>query len=323
MNREECTLTEKIAVVGTGLVGTAWAIVFARAGREVWLHDVADGAVERSIARIETLLPALAEDGLLNAQSPEAVRSRLHPARSLAAALEGAVHVQESGPERLEVKRELHAEIDALAPPGSVVASSTSGIRASTFSETLDHRERVLVAHPINPPHLVPLVELVPAPWTAESVVDATADLMRAVGQSPVRLNREVNGFVVNRLQGALLAEAFRLVEDGVCGVEDVDAAIADGLGLRWSFIGPFETIDLNSPDGVKGYCDMLGDLYYELACEQADPRRWEAPLVERIEGERRAALPKEALAERQAWRDRWLAQIVKAKGAIREVNGG
>src|SRR5690606_7740495 len=111
-------------------------------------------------------------------------------------------------------------------------------------------------------------------------------------GQSPIRLNREVKGFIVNRLQGALLAEAFKLVEDGVCGVADVDAAIADGLGLRWSFMGPFETIDLNSPTGVRGYCEMLGQLYYELAQEQAEARRWGPELVAKIEAERRAKLP-------------------------------
>ncbi len=315
-------MTEKIAVVATGLVGTAWAIVFARAERDVWLYDALEGAVERSIARIDGLLPALAEDGLLNGQSPKAVKARIREARSLHEALDGAAHVQESGPERVEVKREIHAQIDAVASPETVVASSTSGIPASSFTETLTHRERVLVAHPINPPHLVPLVELVPAPWTDEAVVMATAERMRAVGQSPIRLNREVSGFVVNRLQGALLAEAFRLVDDGVCGIEDVDAAIADGLGLRWSFIGPFETIDLNSPEGVRGYCDMLGELYYALAREQADPRRWDAPLVERIEAARRSVLPIEALPARQAWRDRWLSQIVKAKRAIRATTG-
>lgn len=315
-------MTEKIAVVATGLVGTAWAIVFARARRDVWLHDPVEGAAERSLSRIGELLPALAIDGLLNDETPDAIRSRLHLSPSLASAIEGASHVQESGPERVEVKRAMHATIDALAAPECVVASSTSGIPASEFASGLTHRNRVLVAHPINPPHIVPLVELVPSPWTDEDVVTRTAERMREVGQMPIRLNREVNGFVVNRLQGALLAEAFRLVEDGVCGVTDIDAAIADGLGLRWSFIGPFETIDLNSPAGVRGYCEMLGSLYHELAREQADPRRWEEPLIGQIEASRREVLSLERLPERQQWRDRWLAQIVKAKRKIRESVG-
>src|SRR5690606_2084294 len=119
-------------------------------------------------------------------------------------------------------------------------------IPASAFTEALKNRSRCLVAHPINPPHIIPLVEIVPAPWTDPAVVERTRALMNEVGQAPIQLTREVSGFVVNRLQGALLAEAFRLVENGVCTTADVDAAVADGLGLRWSFVGPFETIDLN-----------------------------------------------------------------------------
>jgi 3-hydroxyacyl-CoA dehydrogenase len=137
---------------------------------------------------------------------------------------------------------------------------------------------------------------------------------MSAVGQKPVSTTREINGFIANRLQGALLSEAFRLIDDGVCGVEDIDTAIADGLGLRWSLIGPMETIDLNSPRGVRGYCEMLGDLYHSLAKEQADPRPWGPELVSEIERQRRAALVMEQIPQRQAWRDRRLAALVGHK---------
>ena len=157
-------------------------------------------------------------------------------------------------------------------------------------------------------------MEIVPAPWTDPAIVQQTRDLMAAVGQSPISTTREINGFIVNRLQGALLAEAFRLVEDGVCSVADVDAAVADGLGLRWSFIGPFETIDLNSANGVPGYCDMLGQLYYDLAKEQADPREWTPELVARIDEQRRAALPMDHHQARQNWRDKRLAALVAHK---------
>lgn len=307
-------MAERIAVVGTGLVGRAWSVVFARAGRDVAMWDPAPGAVDKALALIEQSLPELAEAKLLRGADPAEVRARLRPAASLAEALAGAAHVQESAPERVEVKQALWRELDAAAAPGAVLASSTSGIPASAFTEGLAGRARCLVAHPINPPHMIPLVELAPAPWTAPETVARTADLMRAVGQSPIRLNREVKGFIVNRLQGALLAEAFKLVEDGVCGVEDVDAAIADGLGLRWAFIGPFETIDLNSPTGVRGYCEMLGQLYYELAQEQADARRWGPELVARIEAERRAKLPLADIVGRGQWRDRRLAHLVAAK---------
>ena len=315
-------MSDKIAIIGTGLVGRAWSVVFARAGLSVSLYDPADGAVEATLSVVDQMLPGLEEVGLLSGQTSESVRSNMQAADGLSGALDGAVYVQESGPERVEVKQDIHRQIDQLAPPTAVVASSTSGIPASSFTEDLAHRRRCLVAHPINPPHIVPLVEVVPAPWTEPKAVSFTQQLMRRVGQSPIQLNKEVNGFVVNRLQGALLGEAFRLVEDGVCGVADVDAAIADGLGLRWSFIGPFETIDLNSPRGVRGYCDMLGSLYYELAQEQADPREWTEPLVQRVDQERRRDLPMPDLPDRQAWRDKWLARLVVGKRDIAQELG-
>ncbi len=312
----------KIAIVGTGLVGRAWSVVFARAGFEAWLFDPVDGAADKALELIDASLPDLAERNLLGGESPQAVRARLHKAGSAAEALDGAVHAQESAPERREVKQALYVELDRLASPDTVLASSTSGIPASAFTEGLEHRSRCLVAHPINPPHIIPLVEIVPAPWTDPAVVERTRTLMRQVGQSPIDLTREVKGFVVNRLQGALLSEAFRLVEDGVCSAADVDAAVADGLGLRWSFIGPFETIDLNSPRGVRGYCEMLGPLYHELAQEQADPREWSEALVSKVESQRREVLPESGIQGRQAWRDQRLAMLVNAKKQADEKLG-
>jgi L-gulonate 3-dehydrogenase len=307
-------MTEKIAIVGTGLVGRAWSIVFARAGYPVTLFDPTDGAAAKAIELIEASLPDLAQAALLRGDSPEAVLSRISRADTLTAALADCAHCQESAPERVEVKVALYRDLDRLAPPSAVLASSTSGIPASQFTEGLANRQRCLVAHPINPPHIIPLVEIVPAPWTDPAIVERTRNLMAAVGQSPISTTREINGFIVNRLQGALLGEAFRLVQDGVCSVADVDAAVADGLGLRWSFIGPFETIDLNSPTGVRGYCDMLGQLYYDLAKEQADPREWTPDLVREIDAQRRAALPLKELQARQDWRDRRLAALIGHK---------
>lgn len=307
-------MPHRIAIVGTGLVGRAWSMVFARAGRDVALFDPVAGAAAGAAQRIAEALPDLAAAGLLHGETPAAVLARIRVTASLEEALDGAGHVQESAPERADVKRALYADLDRLAPPGAVLASSTSGIPASRFTAELAGRHRCLVAHPINPPHIIPLVEIVPAPWTEPAVVERTRALMSEVGQSPVSTTREINGFIANRLQGALLAEAFRLVEDGVCTVADVDTTIAEGLGLRWSFIGPFETIDLNSPAGVKGYCEMLGDLYHDLAKEQADPRPWSEALVAEVDRQRRAALPIESLGERQAWRDRRLAKLVVHK---------
>ncbi|MDG2199447.1 MAG: 3-hydroxyacyl-CoA dehydrogenase NAD-binding domain-containing protein, partial [SAR324 cluster bacterium] len=195
-------MSKKVAIVGTGLIGRSWSIVFARAGLEVWLWDPVEGAVSAAIKLIKGGLPSLVEENLLNGCSVEQVFGRVHASESLEDALDGADHLQENAPERVEVKQELYHQIDQLVGPQTVVASSTSGIVASLFTESLQSRERCLVAHPINPPHLVPLVELVPTPWTAENVLEKTSTLMQQVNQAPIRLNREIKGFVANRLQG-------------------------------------------------------------------------------------------------------------------------
>ncbi len=309
----------KIAVVGAGLIGRAWTISFARVGHEVALWDVNAAAPAQAIAGIARTLPELKRNGLLD-DAPEAVLARVHAATSLEAAVAGASHVQENSPERLDVKRELFARLDALASPDAVLASSTSAILPSAFSETLPGRARVLVAHPINPPYLIPAVEIVPAPWTAPETVERTEALMRAAGHAPIVMAREIDGFVVNRLQGALLEEAFRLVAAGLASADDVDVAIKDGLALRWSFIGPFETIDLNAPDGVRDYVARYQSIYETMfASGRAD---WAGPVLDRIEAARRARTPQSGLAERQAWRDHRLMALLRHKREAAESIG-
>ena len=207
------------------------------------------------------------------------------------------------------------------AAPGTVLASSSSALRTSLFTEDLGGRGRCLVVHPVNPPYLLPLVELSPAPWTTLETVARARALMEAVGQVPVTLRREIPGFLLNRLQGALLQEAFRLVEQGYASMEDIDHTIKDGLGLRWSFMGPFETIDLNAPGGIADYLRRYGPAYHEMAVSGGPPKAWSAELIARLEAERRAALPAETLDARQAWRDRRLMALLvhkkKAAGRI------
>ena len=302
----------RIAVIGAGLIGRAWSIVFARAGIPVTLWDPVPAAIPAARDFIAARLPELAEAGLL-ADPPAAVLARLHPAASLAEAVAEATHVQENGPERLEDKQALFAELDRLAPPAAILASSTSGIPASAFTEALPGRARCLVAHPVNPPYLVPLVELCPAPWTAPGTVAATRALMERAGQVPVTVTQEREGFVLNRLQGALLAEAFRLLEQDAISPEDLDATIKHGLGLRWSFMGPLETIDLNAPGGLAEYCARFGGLYSRMQREMT-PLDWSAALVARLEAARRAVLPADRLGERTAWRDRRLMALAMHK---------
>jgi 3-hydroxyacyl-CoA dehydrogenase len=303
---------DRIAIVGAGLIGGAWAMVFARAGHPVRIWDPVGGAAERTMAVVAARLADLHDAGLI-AETPATVAARIAIAPSLEDCLAGATHVQENGPERVEVKRETFARLDALAGPEVVLASSTSGIPASAFTEGLAGRARCLVAHPVNPPYLVPLVELVGAPWTDAAAVARTRALMERVGQVPVTALKETRGFVLNRLQAALVAEAFRLVRDGVMSVEDVDACVKDGLGLRWSFMGPFETIDLNAPGGVADYAARFGPLMGGITEEQT-PFLYDAGTVTQVDAARRAHLARAAIGERSAWRDRRLMALAVHK---------
>ena len=301
----------KIGIVGAGLIGRAWAIVFARSGFDVALWDGDAKALQASLGTIGERLDDLRKAGLV--ADPALVLKRIAPRASLRETIADVAYVQENLPETVEIKQRIFTEIDAMTLPDAILASSTSSIPASAFTEKLKGRARCLVAHPVNPPYLVPVVELCGAPWTAPETIARTRALMEQAGQVPVTVQREVQGFILNRLQGALLNEAFRLVEDGYVTVDDLDKTIAHGLGLRWSFMGPFETIDLNAPGGVRDYCERYGPMYHDLAKQQADPRSWRG-VVDRIEAERKKNLPREKLGERQTWRDRRLMALIAHK---------
>ena len=303
---------EKIAVIGAGLIGRAWAMSFARAGHEVALWDTDASAPAAALAKIAETLPDLRRNGLID-EAPEAILARIRAVATLEAALEGAGYVQENSPEKLDVKRALFARLDAAAAPETVLASSTSALLPSAFSEDLKGRARVLVAHPINPPYLIPAVEIVPAPWTNAAALEKTTALMRAAGHAPIVMRREIDGFVVNRLQGALIEEALRLVAAGVASPDDVDVAIKDGLALRWSFMGPFETCDLNAPGGIEDYCERYGGLYHQVQAEQT-PVHLTPELVGDVHNAMRQHLALEDQAARQEWRDRRLMALLAHK---------
>jgi 3-hydroxyacyl-CoA dehydrogenase len=315
-------MPERVAIVGSGFIGRAWAIAFARAGWEVRLWDPAAGAVESCLANVGGLIEDLTSQDLLDGQPPDAVRRRLSPAADLAAALDGAAWMQENAPERIEVKRTLWAELDRLAPADAILASSSSAIVPSRFTEDLKGRHRCLVCHPLNPPYVIPACELVPAPWTAPEVMTRAADIMRRVGQSPIVMTKELDGFVMNRMQGALLEEAFRLVADGYCTVEDVDIGLREGLALRWSFMGPFETIDLNAPGGVGDYVRRYQGIYERLFPSMQRRVDWAGPVLETVERQRRERLPQDRLAERLRWRDRRLMALARHKRQARREIG-
>lgn len=295
------TATAKtVAIVGAGLIGRAWAVVFARAGWAVRLTDPHIPTLDTAPGLISDELHALHAHGLVD--DPEGSAARVSTAKNLADAVASADFVQENGPETIEAKQALFAELDRLASPDAILASSTSAIVASRFTEGLSGRARCLVGHPVNPPHLVPLVELCGAPWTLPGTIERARAVYQGIGQVAVTVNREIEGFVLNRLQGALLAEAFRLVGEGVMSPEDLDETVCNGLGLRWSFLGPFGTIELNAPGGIPDYCARYTGFYKRLASDPAGPDVYEAANAGRVI----AAWPHAPSAERQAVRTRW-----------------
>ena len=305
-----------IAVVGAGLVGAGWAIVFARAGHSVRIFDAVPAVRAKVRDGIAANVRDLKHFDLI--ADVDAVMARITVVDEIAAAVSGAIYVQESVFETVAAKRPIYQQLDTLAPPTAPIGSSSSGIPASAFTENCRTRARMLISHPVNPPYLVPLVELVPAPWTDPTIVDQVHALMTAVGQEPIRVRHEVEGFVLNRLQGALLNEAWALFDEGVASAADIDKTVSTGLGLRWSFMGPFETIDLNAPQGVADYAKRLGPLYHAIAVSRTTPKAWDDALIGQLEAERREELGADALDQRRAWRDRRLMALAvhKAKAA-------
>ncbi len=298
----------KIAIIGSGLIGRAWATIFASHGFEVAMHDPVPGVAKAARAHIGRNLRELAEHGLVD--DPAAALKRIRLANDLADALAGAALAQESGPETVETKRVLFAEMDRLAPKSCILASSTSFIVASVFSEGLPGRHRCLVAHPVNPPHLVPIVELAPASWTDPKVVDRARKLYEKAGQVPITLRKESPGFVLNRLQAVLLAEAFRIVGAGICSPKDLDKTIRDGLGLRWSFMGPFETIELNAPGGIPDYAARYAPSLEAMVKQSEGVPAFTPDATAKIMAEWPEPQNPERVKRLSDWRDRRLAAL-------------
>jgi L-gulonate 3-dehydrogenase len=297
-----------VAIIGAGLIGRAWAMVFARSGWDVRLTDPDAGGLDRAPRLVREGLEELGRFGL--ATDPARAAERVAIFGTLEETVGGVDLVQENGPETIEVKRAIFAELDRLAPENAILASSTSAIVASRFTEDLPGRARCLVAHPVNPPHLVPLVELCGASWTSRQTIERARTIYESVEQVPIIIRREIDGFILNRLQGALLTEALRLVGDGFVSPQDLDRTLKDGLGLRWSFLGPLETIELNAPGGIGDYCERYSGFYRRLAADPAEPKVWDKANVDRILQAWGTTPDASVLASRSSWRDKRLAAL-------------
>lgn len=312
----------RIGIVGSGLIGRAWAIAFARGGCTVKLYDPADGVAEQALPLIAETCDAMVKLDLLNGRTATDVTSRISASRSLSDAVGDADYVQENSPERPEIKKSVFTELDEATPLEAVIGSSTSAILPSVFTSHVKHRERCIVVHPLNPPHLIPAVEVVPAPWTSQITVTRARDMMLAIGQKPITLAREIEGFLMNRLQGAVLEECFRLVASGIVSPADVDVGIREGLALRWSFMGPFETSDLNAPGGISDYAMRYEPGFIKQFESQTTRVAWNGAVMKEVEAYRRADVPLDKIASRQNWRDQRLMALAAHKRAAAKSIG-
>jgi L-gulonate 3-dehydrogenase len=304
----------KTAILGSGLIGRSWAMVFARGGHDVLLWDQDSAQIEKALDHVAATLPLMAAEGLI--ENAASVTARIRGARNLEDALDGAGFVQENIVERVEPKQRLFAEVESLVSGDAILSSSTSAIMPSIIFGGLRTRQRCLVAHPLNPPHLAPIVELCGAEFTSEAVIARARDFMAGCAMSPITVKREIEGFILNRLQLAVLNEAFRLIAEDYVSAEDLDKTVKDGLALRWSFMGPIETIDLNAPKGIADYLERYGPTIRRVGDSQAAAAPWPDSIAERLDAERRAAIPAEKLPGASDWRDRRLMALAAHKRA-------
>jgi len=305
-----------VAIVGGGSIGVAFCIVFARSGFDVMLYDP-DEARRRAVKdEVRSRLDDLDEFGLLESPA-ETLLGRIEITGQLDTAVRHADLVQECAPERVDVKRDLFARIDAVAPQHAVFASSSSALTVSSFASELPGRARCIVAHPGNPPYLIPVIELVPAPFTSEATISRALAIYEQAGMSAVRVGGEIEGFIFNRLQGAVLREAYCLVRDGIASTADIDRVMRDGVGLRWSVTGPFETADLNTRGGIASHAQKMGPAYERMGAARGQRDPWTADLVEKVVCERRAILSLDEWKSRVQWRDRRLMALIRERKAM------
>lgn len=299
-----------IAVVGTGVIGRSWIQVFARAGCQTRIHDRDAAQVEKALAWVEQDLEEDRKAGLLSSEEAAARRSRVTAHRDLKEVVADAGYVQESGPERIELKKALYAELDRVSDPAAILGSSTSTLDMTEIASGLPGARRCIVVHPVNPPHVVPVVEVLPGKATEPEVVQQTCAFLKGVGQTPVRMNFYVPGFLLNRMQAALIKEAMNLVTSGVADVDGVDAVIRDGLGLRWALMGPFGVANTNADGGVRQYFTRYRDDYIELMNDLGPTPEFDAGSVEQMGKATDEMVGGLDRAEIRRWRDRMVRKI-------------
>lgn len=308
----------KLACYAAGVIGSSFAVNFAMSGAECAVYVTNEDRKTRGTAAIEKVIASLQGFGALTDAEACKVRSRILVTTDPAEAFSGVSLIQENGPENLEVKREIMEIIDRYAPADAVLASSTSSLPITAIAETAKHPERCIGAHPFNPPHLIPLVEITKCAATAKETVEKALRIYRFVGKEPVVLNADKIGFIANRFQHAVLREMIALVTEGVCSVEDADKALTYGPGLRWAAIGQGMIGELASPNGAKAFNLKFKPaserIFADLSNMTVIPDCWPDMAGEGVEAEK-ANMPEaigKTTAEIGAFRDNVLIELLR-----------
>ena len=301
----------KIAIVGAGSIGIGWSVLFACARHHVSIYDPESAQLESAKNRIGERLTLLKSHGLLD-EDVDHVLDRITVFDNLASAVSEATLIQECGPERVEIKREIFREIEKSADVDAVIASSSSAIKPSEFTNEMKHPERALVIHPGNPPYLILVGEIVPTSRTSDAVIARVREILESSGMSAVLVRNEPQGFVFNRLQGAILREAYSLVREGVISPRELDEIMIKGLGKRWALIGAFGASSLNVKGGIRAHVARMGESYYQMGHERGADDRWTPDLVEKVASDMEKKFPVENWEADVLERDKALMKLTR-----------
>lgn len=300
---------ENIATVGGGTIGSSWTAFFAKEGYEVTLYDIGEDVLENSLGNVKSAYNSLVDGGWMSQEESENAHNRISKTTDLEEAVSNADFVQESSPEDLEVKKDVFKDLDKFARPEIILSSSSSGLSMTKIQKVTKNPERCVVSHPFNPPHIVPLVEIVSGEQTSEETVDFIRRFWLEIGKEPITINKYVPGYVANRLQTAVFREAISLVDKGVASAPDVDTAISAGPGLRWALMGPFKVFHLASPGGLdemleKFDMNALGKNLYTGEMTEKAKKKCVDQIYEEVSDRDRD--------EMENWRDEKLLNLIK-----------
>jgi 3-hydroxyacyl-CoA dehydrogenase len=304
---------KNVACIGSGLIGQGWATLFAAAGFDVIMQDISDDKLESALDQVRLNLIHLEDNGRLKTETAAGAYKLIRTTQNLAEAVKDADYILESVPDKYAAKKPVFKEMDALAPPDTILASSSSGLLMSEIQTAVTRPERCVLVHPFLPVHLLPLVEVVGGEQTVPQTVEITCRLMEKIGKAPVRLKKEVSGYIVNRLQAAILREAMDLVASGVASAQEVDQAFCTGMGMRDPFIGPLLRAHL-AGNGIESFVENYAESY-RLRWESMATWNTVSSQVKETVVNSVNAMPivrDNSLDEIKNWRDRMLMEILK-----------